>query len=162
MSERLPPAEIIGVGMVTPVGLYAAAAKAAIRAGLSRPRKETFINKEGERQAMRLVDEEYLEPLSPEISASGLTGPHERMLRLAGPALAEAISTAGEPPPLFLALPERLPGTRDPIAPSFVRDLAIQARVKLDEKRSAVYREGAGFLFALRDALHFLANGAGS
>ena len=162
MSERLPPAEIIGVGTVTPVGLYTAAAEAAIGAGLTQARRATFINMDGERQDMHLVDGDYLAPLCPEISSVGLTGPHVRMLRLAGPALAEAIATTSEPPPLFLALPELLPDTRDPIAPTFVQDLAIQARVKLDAKRSAIYREGAGFLFALRDALHFLANGHGS
>ena len=162
MNERLPPAEVMGVRLVTPVGLHAAAVKAAIRAGISRARKVTFINKAGERQAIHLLDDEHLEPLSPEISASELAEQHVRMLRLAGPALAEAMSTVTAPLPLFLALPEPLPGTQDPIAPTFVQDLAIQARVKLDAKRSAIYREGAGFLFALRDALHFLANSHGS
>jgi len=56
MSERLPPADIVGVGLVTPVGLYAAAAEAAIRAGITRARKARFINKAGERQDMHLLD----------------------------------------------------------------------------------------------------------
>jgi len=160
MSERLPPAEIVGVGIVTSVGLYAAAAKAAIRAGLTRARKTTVINKAVERQAMRLVDDEYLEPLDPALSSQGMTSSHLRMLQLGGPALAEATAVSHDPAPLLLALPEVRPGVEDPIAPSFLQQLAVQARVRIATSESALYRQGgAGALYALRDGLSLLASG---
>lgn len=162
MSEGgpLPPAEIVSVGLVTPVGLYAAAASAAIAAGRSRARRSEVVGQTGERQAMHLVEEGYLEPLNPGIVSIGCTVPHRRMLQLGGAALAEAAAGCPAPalPPLLLALPEVLPGSADLVGESFVSHLATQAGIQIDEARSATYRQGgAGVLFALRDALEMLA-----
>lgn len=159
------PAEILSVGLVTPVGLYAAAASTAISAGRSRARKWDFVNRTGEGQAMHLVEEEYLEPLHLGLSTSGMTPTHHRLLQLGGAALAEAAAPSPAPAPLFLALPEKpkTDGASDFLGSSFLHELAIQAGVHLDEERSAVYRQGgAGPLFALRDALLALASGEAS
>lgn len=161
-SEVSPPAEIVSVGLVTPVGLYAGAASAAIAAGRSRAMRGSVVNKALEGQGFHLVDEAYLEPLTSALSADNMSLPHERMVRLGGSALAEAASAARGPVPLLLALPELIPGRDDAIGPSFVQHLALQAgaSVRIDEKRSAVYRRGgASALFALRDALLLLGRG---
>lgn len=161
--EPLPAAEVVSVGLVTPVGLYAAAASAAIRGGLSRARRTPLISKMLDRQAMHLIEQEYLEPINPELDSARMTQAHRRMLQLAGPALAEAAAACPEPAPLFLALPEvrahpAHPGVVDSVGSSFISDLAIQAGIRVDESQGATYRQGgAGALFALRDALALLA-----
>lgn len=160
MSETGPvsPAEIVSVGLVTPVGLYAAAASAAIAAGRSRARRSEVLDKADERQAMHLVEEDYLEPLNPALVSISCTAPHRRMLQLGGAALAEAAAGCPVSPPLLLALPEVLPGSPDPVGASFVSHLATQAGIQVDGARSATYRQGgAGVLFALRDGLEMLA-----
>lgn len=160
MSETgaLSPAEIVSVGLVTPVGLYAAAASAAIAAGRSRARKTSVIGRPFDRQGMHLVDEEYLEPLIPALESVACSAGHRRMLRIGGRALAEAGSecpVGGAP--LLLALPAVPFEAKDPIGPSFIAQLALQADIEVDETQSSTYRQGgAGALFALRDALVLL------
>lgn len=110
---------------------------------------------------MHLVDELYLDPLNPVIDPAGCTATHRRMLRLAGPALAEALAPGGPPLPLLLALPEVPVDGRDPVGDSFIAQLSVQAGVKLDERKSTTYRQGgAGALYALSDALALLAGGS--
>lgn len=109
---------------------------------------------------MHLVEHGYIEPLNSALSPMGMSSSHERMLRLGGPALAEAAAAAPEPAPLYLALPEAVPGapgSQDADGRTFIQQLAVQAGIAIDEKRSIVYRlGGAGPLFALLDALKAL------
>ncbi len=166
MSEQrqsggsVPPADIVSVGMVTPVGLSAEASAAAIAAGRNQARRSCFVNRASTGQGMHLLDEEYLAPLNPALESESLTDPHRRMLRLGGPALAEALAGCETPPPLLLALPEVPTKRADPIGASFLAQLAVQAGVTVDEQQSATFRQGgAGALWALADALALLARG---
>lgn len=159
-GSRVPPADIISVGMVTPVGLSAEASAAAIAAGRSQGRRDSVVNKANERQGMHLVEEELLAPLDPALEFVDCTAAHRRMLRLGGRALAEALAGCTTPPPLLLALPAVPTKGSDPIGEGFISQLAIQAGVQLDEAQSATYRQGgAGAVWALGDALALLAAG---
>ena len=159
-GSSVPPAEVISVGLVTPVGLSAEAAAAAIAAGRNQGHMSSVVNKANERQGMHLIDEASLAPLDSALNSIECTAAHRRMLRLGGPALAEALQGCEPPPPLLLALPEVPTERSDPVGAPFISQLAVQAHVQLDEAQSATYRQGgAGALYALADALALLAGG---
>ncbi len=167
MTPALTPADILAVGLATPVGLDGRSASAAVRAAICRFRESRFVNRKLEPQVMSLVGDEHLPRLDPSILERGEVAPRSaaaRMLKLGGFALAEACAPCTEPPPLLLALPEeRSPRTAridDRAGTAFIRDLAVQAGAAIDERCSRLYRQGgAGGLFALRDALALLATG---
>lgn len=158
MSAVAQAAEILALGLVTPAGLGAASAAAALRAGVSRVRASSIHDKHFEPHRMALVPEDVLPPLPPPLDAGPRTSAHARMLRLAALALQQV--APAEPRgalPLFLGLPEVRPGEPDAVSPSFLADLAQHAGVAVEEKASALRREGgAAGLFALWDALAFL------
>ncbi len=156
-----PRAEILAVGVATPLGLDGPSAAAAVRAGLSRFRESTrFWNKAGEPQVLSLVDGEALPELHPSVAAEPGSRT-ARMLQLGAYALSQACAPCREPPPLLLALPDEREGIADPAGPTFVRDLARQADVTLADRGGRLYRQGgAGVLVALRDALALLSAGA--
>jgi 3-oxoacyl-[acyl-carrier-protein] synthase-1 len=160
MTAIAQPAEILAVGMVTPVGLYAASAAAAVRAGVSRIRESSIHGKWLEPHRMAIIAEDSLPPLAPSLHSKPMTSARARMLRLAAPALQQAMDTGAQPPAaLFLGLPATTPGDPDVVAPSFLTDLATQAKAdrKLDLASSKLRREGgAAGLFALCDALAHL------
>jgi 3-oxoacyl-[acyl-carrier-protein] synthase I len=159
-GSPVPAADVVSVGLVTPVGLSAEAAAAAIAAGRNQGHMSSVVNKANERQGMHLVEEESLAPLDSALDSIDCTAAHRRMLRLGGPALAQALWGCDPPPPLLLALPEVPTKRSDPVGPPFISQLAVQAHVQLDEAQSATYRQGgAGALFALADALTLLAEG---
>ncbi len=117
-----------------------------------------IVNRAGDRLAMHLLEEKYLEPLKPELESIISGTAHRRMVRLGGRALAEASAGCPTPLPLLLALPEAPEGR---VAPSLLAHLAIQAGIELDVGKSATYRQGgAGALYALADALALLSTGA--
>jgi 3-oxoacyl-[acyl-carrier-protein] synthase-1 len=159
VTARPVQADILAVGLATPVGLDGPSAAAAIRAGICRFKESKIRNKDDKRQILSLVGREYLPDLDPSIPpALGMASVRARMLKLGAFALREACAPCSEPPPLLLALPAERSGPDTVAGPHFVRDLALQARVKLDESGSRVYRQGgAACLFALRDALALLA-----
>lgn len=159
MSAAPQGAEILAVGMVTPLGLDPASAAAAVRAGVSRVRESSVYDKHLEPHRMALVPEDALPPLAPPLAErGGTTSAHARMVRLAGPALRQVAAVAlPSPAPLFVGLPEAPPGEADPVGASFLADLAVQADAKLDEPSSKVFREGgAAGLFALHAAMEWL------
>src|SRR5688572_11819432 len=114
--KPLLPAEILAVGMTTPVGMTAPSSTAALRAGIARMRESLVRGKRFQRQVMGLIGEEYLPPLEKSLKAvsTQLTGRYVRMLRLATFALQEVLAECkSAPPPLLLALPEASsPGDR--------------------------------------------------
>ena len=154
-------ATLIGIGMFTPVGLSAPPAAAAVRAGISAVSASPLVDRRLERLAMGLVDDDLLPPLAPELETLVRRARHRRMLRLAAPALREAIGGVAfdAPPPLFLGLPAPLPGPADPGADAFLPDLLAQAGVEVDRAASAVFPRGrASGLLALEAALALLAS----
>ncbi|HLL55493.1 MAG TPA: hypothetical protein VK447_18180 [Myxococcaceae bacterium] len=147
-------AEILRVGMMTPVGLTAATTAASIRAGITRTRESTFIDRHSQPVVAGFIDDEYLPELA--LSESALWAPaarHRRMLRIATPALREAQHGFSSPLPLLLAAPEASAGA----GAEFVSQLAAQAGVELDLRASKLFPHGrAGGLLALAEALRKL------
>ena len=158
-----PGAWLCGIGMMTPVGDCAAQTAASVRAGISRYQESAVYNKRFEPMTLALLPEENLPPLNDDLATQpGLTSRQMRMLRLAAPALREALQNyAPETPiPLFLAGPEALPGRPLPVGGVFVNHLEIQAQTRLDLTHSRLYPTGrAGGLQALDAALAHLAQG---
>jgi 3-oxoacyl-[acyl-carrier-protein] synthase-1 len=153
-------ADILAVGMVTPVGLTARSTAAAIRAGICRTRESPCQDKNLESLLMGFLDDEHLPALvALNEFEEGTTERYQRMLRLATRALQE-VSEGWQhmpPPPLILALPESRPGHLEPTGEAVVKHLVAQTGVKLAQSQSRVFRQGrAGGLLALQHALELL------
>jgi 3-oxoacyl-[acyl-carrier-protein] synthase-1 len=131
--------------MCTSVGVGAGKTAAAVRAGLPRFRESPFYDRRGEPIILAAVPDEDLPPLDPALAHDGGIGAREaQMLRLAGPALAEALegASAVERLPLFLSLPEALAGTSPPMGPAFLRRLAAQSALRFAVDESRVFPAG--------------------
>jgi 3-oxoacyl-[acyl-carrier-protein] synthase I len=156
-------AAIVGMGMITPVGLTAMQAAASVRAGITRFAETSIYDKRFQPFVMSILPDDVLPALSPELeSVVGLTSRQIRMLRLATPALQEAV--AGVPDlkriPLFLAGAEPLENRPAPITERFMQQLGIQAEVEFDLAGSKVFPDGrAAGMVALKEALDTLAAG---
>lgn len=161
-----PGAWVVGVGLVTAVGDSAAQTATSVRAGISRYRESAVRNARGAPMTLALLPDEALPPLATPLAAvAGLTSRQRRMLRLAAPALREALAAAppGSPPPLFLAGPEPLEGRPPPADEAFLDLLHIQARGAFAREGSSVFPSGrAGGFQALAAALEALARGTPS
>jgi 3-oxoacyl-[acyl-carrier-protein] synthase-1 len=154
--DALRPVEILAAGMVTPVGLTAAATAAAVRAGISRVRLSDLLNRRFQPLPTGFLSLEYLPPLAEPLKgwASRVPMRQQRLLRLATAALQEAAQGSPGPLPLLLALPEvSFPeGSTD-----FLTLLQTQSGVPLDLRHSRLLSQGrAGGLVALSEALRLL------
>jgi len=139
------------VGLVTPVGLNAAATSAAMRAGIARIRHHTFDPLNEPAAPLGWLDDTHLPALR--AACPPLDDRSARLVRLAAPALAEALRDTAGPTPLFLALPDHHTDT-DPDDATVLETLAIQAGRALDLSASRIFRCGrAGGLLAIAEAL---------
>lgn len=159
---------ICGIGMMTPVGDCTAQTTASVRAGISRYAESSVYNKRFLPMTMALLPEENLPPLHEELenATPGLTSRQRRMLRLATPALQEALESLPPAPgrkvPLFLATPEKLPDQPDrppPVTEKFLDQLITQTSTEqIDRPKSKLLPTGrAGGIQAIQDAAQFLA-----
>jgi 3-oxoacyl-[acyl-carrier-protein] synthase-1 len=167
-----PPGAIIHrAGMTTAVGLGAAQTFTSVQAGVAGFTESSVLDARFQPFVMALLPEDALPPLVPAVEAvPGLTSRQRRLLRLATPALGEALNglaaagLAGRVP-LFLATPEQHPELADPVPAAFLEHLAAQlepAGVRFDLTRSRLVPGGrAGGLIAVAQALEFLASGGG-
>jgi 3-oxoacyl-[acyl-carrier-protein] synthase-1 len=164
---RHAPAEVVALGMVTPVGLCAAQTAASVRAGLGRFAESDFTDRQGEPVVMGRADGADLPALAAALEERELSPRHERMIRLGGTALAEAIGSAlaeagggragHRPPPLCLGLPEARPEVSYPVGAELLEMLALQAGCALQLKGSRVFPAGrSAGLVALDHALTIL------
>jgi len=155
------PIVIAGLGAVCPVGNGVRQVDASVRAGLGVQADATVINRSLEPMTLALVNDDLIEPLAPGIDESGWRGAQVRMIRLAGPALRECLSTlpVGGTPGLFVGLPE--PDDSKPIdARELAVALAAQVALPVQLSESHVVPGGrAAALRALEDAMDALARG---
>lgn len=162
MSARSnAPATVACAGMISSVGQHSLQCSTSVRAGIARVRSTPVHSREFVPVAMGLVPDEVLPPLAPAFeSHAPMSQRRARMLRLAGAALDEVAKRSGATGlPLYLALPEALPGRRA-THQGFVDDLAVQLPGAIDPATSAVFAEGrAGFFTALLAAMSALASG---
>jgi 3-oxoacyl-[acyl-carrier-protein] synthase-1 len=153
-------AEIITVGMVTPVGLAAEPTAAAVRAGIARLNESKELRKDGEPRVMGLVKEEYLPPLAPSLAKLTALAAHtRRLLRLSGSALQEVLGPRPDPAtiPVFLGLREPWPELPALAGADFLKHLEQQAQRAFAVSRSKVFPQGrASGVVALEHALKLL------
>lgn len=155
-------AEVLAVGMVTPLGLTAGASAAAVRAGITRIRQTALHDRKLQPVRAGFLDDEHLEQLPAPLrrATQAATARHQRLLRLASPALQEAARGCPAPPPLLLALPEPLADSGDPVGPDFLKQLVQLSQVPIDIRQSQHFRLGrAGGMAALERALQLLRGG---
>jgi 3-oxoacyl-[acyl-carrier-protein] synthase-1 len=147
-------AEILGVGMITAVGLSAAETAGAVRAGIVGVRATPFLDLRDEPILMGVVPDDHLPDLADELGERHTLGERQaRTLALGGAALAEALASVPglARVPLLLAVPddEDAPPPADMLA-----QLAFQARADLDLARSRTFAgDRAGGMIALAHAL---------
>ena len=156
---REPGAEILGVGLTCAVGLRAAAAAVAVRAGLARFQESDTFDRRGQPFILARVPRDRL----PDLPEGTSLNPFETLLvRLAAAAAREALASALRLParlPLTLALPEPPPGLQP-----LLRDAScLQHLLKVLELTPAftrtITRGRAGGLLALADALAAIEGG---
>ena len=157
------PAVVVGVGMMTAVGVTAAETAASVRAATMRFTETPIRDQRFEPFTLAEVPEDGLPGLSEEVEATpGLTSREMRMLRLCTMPLREALAMlegkAG-PPPLVLALPET-ETTRPLDGKAFLGHLAQQVGGAFDLARSdASHRGRAGGLSAIGQSVELIGRG---
>lgn len=149
------PAEILAIGMATPVGLCAAQTAASVRCGIGRLNVSHMPDGQGDMLVMGLADDENLPPLAEALEDEDLSPRHVSMARLGGAALAEALATEPvQPFPLLLGVAEAREEAKYPVGQEMLRFLALQTGRPLDVARSRVYAQGrAAGLCALADGI---------
>ena len=159
--DRQAPAEIVGIGMVTPVGLSARQTAAAVRTGIGRLAESAVTDRFGQPLVMGLVDDGELPPLVEELEDRPLSMREERLARIGGPALCEALpAPPREPIPVLLGIAEPRAEGRQAIGPGLVEILSLQTGIAFDASCSRTYPLGrAAGLIALAEALELLRRG---
>lgn len=156
-------AAILAVGMMTAVGLGARQTAASVRAGIARIRETSLYDRRFQPFKMALLPDDALPPLEPSLEKIiGLTARQIRMLRLAAPALREVLVEVprSDQVPLFVGMPEALPGRADPAGEHFLDHLATQSGLKFNLTQSKVFPHGrAAGLLALKEGLKHLQSG---
>jgi 3-oxoacyl-[acyl-carrier-protein] synthase-1 len=154
---------IVGMGMITAVGLDAKQTAASIRAGITRFEETSIYDKMHEPIVMAVLPNEVLPPLKIEIEkTAGLTSRQSKMLRLAAPALVEVTRNLPEleKTPLYLGVPQSLPDHANPVHRVFLQHISDQADVTFNIAESVMFPKGrAAGLFALAGAMEAIATG---
>jgi 3-oxoacyl-[acyl-carrier-protein] synthase-1 len=160
------PAVIVGVGMMTAVGLTAAETAASVRAATMRFTETPILDRGFEPFTVAEVLEDGLPQLDGEAGmTSGLTSREARMLRLAAMPLQECLMPLrgrGAAPRLILALPEG-ETTRPLNGKTFLAHLVRQAGGIITlEGSDASHRGRAGGLMAIGQGVGLIAGGKAS
>ncbi|HHI92320.1 MAG TPA: hypothetical protein ENK04_02225 [Gammaproteobacteria bacterium] len=157
MSEH-PWVQVIGAGMVTPVGGNAVTTAAAVAAEVSSVQETSFRNKHYMPIKMAQVPDGALPEINEKLKNSLLLPRQHRLLRLAAAALVQlkGLLPAGQTLPLYLALPEHLPGYTTPLRGNFIEQLALQSGIPLNVADSLIADIGrAGSLYAIEKAVQY-------
>lgn len=147
-SDGRDLATILRIGARAPIGLSRLQVAMNVRAGRFEPRPCAFKDKRGQLIGSCRVGGLPLDVVG-----------HDRLLRLAAPALREAWPTeVASSLPLVLALPETgRPDDDARYGPAFIDALRAKSRCSIDLQRSTVVRAGhAGFAVALEIAANML------
>lgn len=143
---------VVGVGMVTAVGLTAAETAASVRSATTRFTETSLMDKRFEPFTLARVPEDGLPDVEERLANAGLTARETRMLRLGSVALRECLKSLPpkEPAPgLALTLPETT--TTLPLdGHLFLQRFGQQTGGAFDVKRSDTSQRGrAGGLLAI-------------
>jgi 3-oxoacyl-[acyl-carrier-protein] synthase I len=154
---------IVGLGMVTAIGLSVAETAAAARARMMRFTETELLDANAEPFTLATVPDDVLPPLADKLSSErSLSARERRLLRLGTKALKDAIAGVvrpGERPGLSLALPDTK--TQLPLDNrSFLERFAIQVDGAFNPAGSDASHLGrAGGMVALSQALLTIATG---
>ncbi len=157
MSEH-PWVQVIGSGMVTPVGGSAATTAAAVAAEVSGVEETSFQNKHRMPIKMAQVPDDALPDIHQQYKDSTLSPRQRQLLRLAAAALVQLVDVlpAGQTLPLYLTLPEHLPGYTAPLRGNFIEQLALQSGIPLNAADSLIADIGrAGSFYAIEKAIQY-------
>ncbi len=154
---------IVGVGMMTSVGLSAPETAASVRATIMRFGETPIRDHRFDPFVLAEVPEDGMPALAESVEReTGLTSREMRMLRLGTMPLIESLAhlPPGEKAPaLALALPEMQPGHRVDGA-RFLKLFAMQTGNRFDVSKSAAVDEGrAGALVAVARAAQMIRSG---
>jgi 3-oxoacyl-[acyl-carrier-protein] synthase-1 len=157
---------IVGVGMMTAVGLSGPETAASVRAATMRFVETTIRDQRYDPITVAQVPDDGIPPLADSIGREQAVTPREaRMLRLGAMPLAEALAVlpvGQRPPGLTLTLPEMQPGFRVDGA-RFLKLFATQTDARFDLMKSAAVDEGrAGALVAIARAAQVIRSGQAS
>lgn len=147
---------VVGIGMVTAVGVSAPETAASVRAATSRFVESALWDRRSEPFVLAEVPDDALPELSEDVASRAISGRERRMLRLAAAALRECLAPLGDRPlrpGLCLALPET-ETTRRVDRPTFLSHLATQTKHAFDPRGSDATHAGrAGGLLAIGQAV---------
>ncbi len=154
---------ILDAGVLSPIGLTAEQVASSVRAGISRVRDSSILDRLFQPLKLGYLAQDVLPPLKPELE-DGPGGLRSRMLQLAGPALQELALKFGQPldsTPVLIGLPE-LDNTQHGInADRFLQDLVIQSGVAFSPASKIISKGHASVFWALQEAVDYLKHGHG-
>jgi len=157
MSEQTW-AQVIGVGMITSVGGDAVTTAAAVAAKISAVKETPILNRHLKPVKMAQVPVGALPDVNEKLKSDKLPDRQQRLLSLAAAALEQLadVLPAGQPLPLYLALPEALPGHTAPLHGNIIEQLALQSDISLNAADSLVADIGrAGSFHAVKKAIEY-------
>ncbi|PUA28297.1 MAG: hypothetical protein B0W54_17660 [Cellvibrio sp. 79] len=149
---------IAATGMITPVGGNTAMTIAAVNAGISQYQMSSFFNKHDKPMIVTRVPEDAIPPLHEDLKNIQLTGREKRMVRLAMPALQEALShyQSAQPLPLFLAGPEPVYHNVKATSAKILTYIKVQASANIDIPSSRYFAAGrTGLIDAIEMAFRY-------
>jgi len=157
MSDQ-PWIQVIGSGIVTPVGGNAETTAAAVAAGISAIEETGVLSKQQTPVKMARVPDGALPDIHEALKDNELSVRQQRLLCLAAAALVQLsdILPADQTLPLYLALPETLPGHTSPLRGNFIEQLALQSGMSLNVADSLIADIGrAGSFYAIEKAAQY-------
>jgi len=144
---------------ITSLGNSASVSTAAFKAGISLFAETAFLNKKLNPIKMALVPDEALPKLKDEDKFRCIPSRQQRLIKLISAAMSRIADKLPpkESMPLFLALPEFLPGRSMPMVGNFIELLASQSEVPLEIATSKTAEIGrTGGIYAIEQAFNFL------
>jgi len=157
-KNNLKKLHIAGTGMITPLGGNSVMTIAAVNAGINTYQASSFYNKQRNPMTVTMVPEGALPPLHDDLKTFQLTGREKRLIRLAMPALLEALShyPSDQPLPLFLAGPEPLYNNVKATTAKILTHIKIQTNANIDLPSSRYFAAGrAGLIDAIEMAFRY-------
>jgi 3-oxoacyl-[acyl-carrier-protein] synthase-1 len=153
------PARVVSAGAVCAIGGGLEQIDASVRTGYSAMAASSIHDRFFEPIKMALVPENALGPLTEAADALPLTSRQRRMLRLATPALQQALEGIEDLQrvPLFLGLPEAHPKRPAPVDEKFLQYMQVQTGLAFDAASSRCFANGrAAGLLALDAAVRHI------
>ncbi len=158
--EQITHIYIAGAGLISAVGGNIAMNATSVTAGISGYSDSPAFSRKFKAMKMACIPDEALPPLDEEIAKSkGMSQAYARMIRAIGPAMSDCLGgkCPNEPIPLFLALPEGIPGVARTPPEGFLKCIATQTKIPIDLAYSRQITTGrTGGLHAIDMAIRYL------